>query len=492
MPAPAEPTLVDPAAIPRSREREWVGPLGHVVRAVVVVYALGDLLVPVGHQGPHHRQPRARPVVHRVLGRGRVLPADPVLHLPRVPAVARRGAPADGLGHRAGVQRAGRDRRHHRVVSRPGLSGGPARGRRGQRRIERPDLVTDHGGQAGAPRGGGRRPRPEPRQAGRDGRGDPPLVRRDPAVRRLRLVSRRRGRDRDLRPVHRRTGRRGGRPRRRRERHGQLAHEDATGALLLRVPHHQGRGVGALGHRDLRVGLLLRLPALGGAADPRRLGAPDVPRPRRDLRGRPVAHQPHPPEAPRGVPEHRGGGDDRADHAAPVPRAAAAVEEVLATRVALRDALLLAQEPDRGPAHLRVDPVPVLRAVRGAARLGRSRAARRQRRAVVLPDRHVRGRAAVRAVLRVPPQLRPLAPRHDLRRGLHDRARVPDLLGDREDPGQRVGHTRRDRRRFRSGGRPGAGVGCGGAAVRALRADPLAAWDELLPGQAPVVLADAR
>lgn len=40
LPAASEPTLVDPAAIPRSREREWHGPIGVAVRTVVFVYAL--------------------------------------------------------------------------------------------------------------------------------------------------------------------------------------------------------------------------------------------------------------------------------------------------------------------------------------------------------------------------------------------------------------------------------------------------------------------
>ena len=120
----------------------------------------------------------------------------------------------------------------------------------------------------------------ESRQARRDGRGHPPLARRDLRVRRLRLGARagcaRAARGRLRRSARRRRRR----PRRRPEQDRELAQPHAAGALLRRVPRDQGLGVD-LRRRHLRVGLLLGVPAHRAAADPRPLGEPALPRPAR-------------------------------------------------------------------------------------------------------------------------------------------------------------------------------------------------------------------
>ncbi len=109
---------------------------------------------------------------------------------------------------------------------------GSDRGRRRRRRVERQD-VGAHARRARAPPIAPLRPvLPEPRQAGGDGRGHPPVERRGVRVHRLGLRDRGRRALDDHGRLPRRAGRRGRRHGRRHEQGAEPDDQDAAGALL--------------------------------------------------------------------------------------------------------------------------------------------------------------------------------------------------------------------------------------------------------------------
>ena len=395
-------------------------------------------LVPAG--------PLARPGVRALQPLRDRLPAlalQPLAALP--PGAPRAGRAPDRRRRDPGHERAGRDRDDARVDLRARLPAAPALGVRGRRRLDRRDLGA-HGLRRAALPEPARDPLlAQPRQARRDGGRHPRHRGADHLLRRLGLDARARRAARDHQAVPRPPRGRRDRPRRRAEPRLQRAHAAAAGALLRGLPRDQGLGVD-LRRRDLRLGLLLGLPPRSPARGAAGLGDAVVPRPRGHLRRRPRAHQHAAQALARRLPVDRALRHQRAAPVQGLPRAADALEEELAARVADRLDVLLAQEPDRLDPDLRLERLPDRRADRDLPRL-HLEPARARRGSLDVPRRPLRDGRALQPLLRLHAPQAVLVGRHRLRAALRDGADLADVLGHRDRPQDRLGHALRTGRR---------------------------------------------
>ena len=232
----------------------------------------------------------------------------------------------------------------------------------------------------------------------------------------------------------------GGRPHRRGEPAAQHADADAGDAVLHRVPHLQVGG-GVVRFSDVLPRLLLRLPARGRRATGPTVAGPDVPGYAIDVRRRPQPDQLRPAEELAGaLRTGRGGDHQRARAPAPIPQAAAALEEVMAARNPQGGKSCQAQAPGDGDDVRPVDHPAAAGSTGRAAGHGGAAALHRQPALLVLRRRGLH-RADLRHVLPDEQAGPPLVAGHFLHAVLHHCAGTPDAVRDGDYPRFEVGNT---------------------------------------------------